>query len=112
MTDHRKSTPDFDQAREVLSGFGSAKEVEAEVDLEAIDPDKELDVTGEVCPYPVIAAQKELLRMNPGEILVEVTDHTISTHTVPDAVREKKLAEVLGIDEPSPGLYRIYLKRS
>ncbi len=112
MTDHRKTNPDFGRAREALSGLGSAKEVETEVSLEEIDPDRELDVTGEVCPYPVIAVQKELLKMSPGEILVEVTDHTISTHTVPDAVKEKKLAEVLGIDEPSPGLYRIYLKRS
>ncbi len=112
MIDHRKSTPDFNQAREALSGLGSAREVETEMNLEEIDPNRELDVTGEVCPYPVIAAQKELLKMNPGEILVEITDHTISTHTVPDAVKEKKLAEVLGIDEPSPGLYRIYFKRS
>ncbi len=111
MTDHRKITPDFDRAREALSGFGSAKEVETEVNLEEIDPDREIDVTGEVCPYPVIAAQKELLKMQPGEILVETTDHTISTHTVPDAVKEKKLAELVGVEEPSPGLYRIYLKR-
>ncbi len=112
MTDLRKSNPEFNLARKVLSGFGEAKEVEAEVNLSEITPDRELDVTGEVCPYPVIAVQKELIRMEPGEILVEVTDHTISTHTVPDAVKEKKLAEVLGIEESSPGLYRIYLKKS
>ncbi len=111
MTERRKTTPDFDRAREALTGFGRAKEVKTEANLEEVNPDRELDVTGEVCPYPVIAVQKELLKMQPGEILVEITDHTISTHTVPDAVEKKKLAEVMGVEEPSPGLYRIYLKR-
>jgi len=112
VTADKKSTPDLNRARETLSELGKAREIKPGVNLEEIIPDREIDVTGEVCPYPVIAAQKELLKMNPGEILAEITDHTISTHTVPDAVKAKKLAELIGVEELSPGLYRIYLKRS
>jgi len=112
MSGDKKKNPDLNRAREALSELGKAREYEPGEKLEEIKADREIDVTGEVCPYPVIAAQKELLKMKPGEILVEETDHTISTHTVPDAVKEKKLAETLGVTEPSPGLYRIYLRRS
>ncbi len=111
MANQKKGQPDFKKAREALEGLGKAREVEHEESLGSIEPDRELDVTGEVCPYPVVAAQKELMSMKSGEILVELTDHTISTHTVPDAVCEKQLAEVLGVEEAAPGLYRIYMKR-
>jgi TusA-related sulfurtransferase len=80
-------------------------------ELASLKPDAVLDVRGEVCPYPVTAALKALARLRPGQVLVEVTDHTISTHTVPRAVTRERAAEVLGVLQDGPGLYRIYLRR-
>jgi tRNA 2-thiouridine synthesizing protein A len=42
---------------------------------EPIEPAKTLDVRGENCPYPLIKARQEILKMNAGDILkVVATD--------------------------------------
>lgn len=80
-------------------------------DLKEISVDRVLDCKGEVCPYPVTEAKKALSDLEPGEVLEEVTDHSMATITVPEAVEKDGLAEVLGIDEDA-GLYRIYLRKT
>lgn len=81
------------------------------IELKSLKADKILDVKGEVCPYPVVMARKALAAMPPGAILLEITDHTISTETVPEAVQQEGLAEVLGIMEEPAGVYHIYMRR-
>ncbi len=78
--------------------------------LQRLRPDRVLDSTGEVCPYPVKQALDALKELAPGSILVQLTDHSMSTQTVPFAVRRSGLARVLGITGRG-GVYRIYMKR-
>ncbi|HEY8448874.1 MAG TPA: sulfurtransferase TusA family protein [Bacillota bacterium] len=115
--------PDLERARAELDrlnrpaqvagdgGFAAAGAGGPAVDPGLITVDRELDVTGEVCPYPVDAALSALATMQPGQVLAEWTDHTIATHTVPAAVQRTGMARVLAIEERGRGLYRILLQR-
>lgn len=79
-------------------------------ELRSIQPDRVLDSLGEVCPYPVRQALDALAGLAPGAVLVQLTDHSTATQTVPAAVWRAGLAHLLGITEDR-GRYRIYLKR-
>lgn len=80
-------------------------------DLSKLKKDHVIDAIGEVCPHTLDLALKGLKKAEPGEIVVEVTDHTIATKTIPAAVKMNKLAEFLGIIEEN-GNYHIYLKKN
>lgn len=80
-------------------------------ELKGLTIDHEIDAIGEVCPHTLNLALKGLKKAKSGDIVVEVTDHTIATKTIPAAVRMNKLAEFLGIVEEK-GNYHIYLKKA
>ena len=44
---------------------------------------KELDVRGEICPYPMMKASEALKRLPAGESLEVVTDHAPALTTIP-----------------------------
>lgn len=66
------------------------------------------DMTGEVCPYPQIEAQKALEKLDDGELLVQETDHVPSTENVPESVDELAAAKVW---RSGDGQYRIFLRK-
>ncbi len=66
------------------------------------------DMTGEVCPYPQVEAKKAIQQLEPGEVLVQETDHVPSTENVPKAVGELADAKVW---KSGDGFYRIFLHR-
>lgn len=66
------------------------------------------DMTGEVCPYPQIEAQKALARLDPGDLLVQETDHVPSTENVPKSVGDKAHARVW---RSGDGTYRVFLRK-
>ncbi|WP_438349347.1 sulfurtransferase TusA family protein [Paenibacillus sp. FA6] len=80
-------------------------------ELAGLKKDYVIDAIGEVCPHTLDLALKGLKKAQPGEIVVEVTDHTIATKTIPAAVKMNKQAEFLGIIEEK-GNYHIYLKKN
>ena len=104
--------PNLEQARARLATLGQANLLDRIGPETQVTIDRELDVTGEICPYPVDAALEALASMEPGQVLAELTDHTISTHTVPAAVERSGLGQVLRIEEQAPGLYRILIRRT
>ncbi|MEQ6390781.1 sulfurtransferase TusA family protein [Bacillaceae bacterium S4-13-58] len=79
-------------------------------ELATLTPDYTVDGMGEVCPHTLNIALKALKKAKPGEIVVEVTDHSIATKTIPAAVKMNKIADVLGIVSEN-GEYKIYLKK-
>jgi TusA-related sulfurtransferase len=81
-----------------------------EQELAALQPDKIIDAIGEVCPHTLNLAMDGLKKVNAGQIVVEVTDHSIATKTIPAAVKMNKLADYLGTREEK-GKYYIYLKK-
>ncbi|MBM7573714.1 sulfurtransferase TusA family protein [Aquibacillus albus] len=79
-------------------------------ELTTIEPDHVVDGIGEVCPHTLNIALAALKKAKPGEVVVEVTDHSIATKTIPAAVKMNKIAEVLGIVSEN-GEYKIFLKK-
>lgn len=79
-------------------------------ELLELQADHTIDAIGEVCPHTLNLALKGLKKAKSGEIVVEVTDHTIATKTIPAAVKMNKIAEVLGIVNKD-GNHHIYLKK-
>lgn len=66
------------------------------------------DMTGEVCPYPQIEAKKAMAGLEPGDLLVQETDHVPSTENVPKAVSDQASAKVW---KSGDGRYRIFLRK-
>lgn len=79
--------------------------------LEQLERHIEIDAIGEVCPHTLDLALKGLKKAKSGDIVVEVTDHTIATKTIPAAVKMNKQAQFLGIVEKD-GNYHIYLQKN
>lgn len=79
-------------------------------ELESLTKDHVIDAIGEVCPHTLNLALSGLKKAKTGEIVVEITDHTIATKTIPAAVKMNKIAEFLGIVEDD-GNFHIYLKK-
>ena len=70
---------------------------------------KRLDVAGEICPWPVIMAMKEVKKLNSGDILEVITDHMPSTLNVP-AAASKDGHEVMGSQRIDDGVYKISIR--
>ncbi|WP_226035128.1 sulfurtransferase TusA family protein [Aquibacillus saliphilus] len=79
-------------------------------ELAILKPDHIVDGIGEVCPHTLNIALKALKKAKTGEIVMEETDHSIATKTIPAAVKMNKIAEVLGVLSQS-GEYKIFLKK-
>lgn len=81
-----------------------------ENELKELQADHVVDAIGEVCPHTLNMAMDALKKAKPGEIVVEVTDHSIATKTIPAAVKMNKSGEFLGI-LTDKGEYKIFIKK-
>ncbi|CAG7624006.1 hypothetical protein PAESOLCIP111_02589 [Paenibacillus solanacearum] len=81
-----------------------------EQQLLELKADITVDAVGEVCPHTLNLALDGLKRAKPGEIVVEITDHTIATKTIPAAVKMNKYGEFLGVAKKN-GQYHIFVKK-
>ncbi|TNJ63918.1 sulfurtransferase TusA family protein [Paenibacillus hemerocallicola] len=82
-----------------------------EQQLLELKPDHVVDAIGEVCPHTLNLALAGLKKAKPGEIVVEITDHSIATKTIPAAVKMNKIGEFLGVAKKG-GQYHIFVKKS
>ncbi len=71
--------------------------------------DFSVDVRGESCPIPELAAAKKLKEMPPAKVLEVLTDHQASVDvTLPDLARGKGYAFY---SERSGDLYRVFIAK-
>lgn len=62
---------------------------------------KQLDVRGEICPYPMMKASEALKKLAPGESLRVVTDHAPALSTIPwEAAKHGFRAQIERIGSP------------
>src|SRR5579864_4641734 len=62
---------------------------------------KQLDVRGEICPYPMMKASEALKKLSAGESLQVLTDHAPALSTIPwEAARFGFRASIKRVGEP------------
>jgi TusA-related sulfurtransferase len=83
----------------------------SEQQLLELKTDYVIDAIGEVCPHTLNLALDGLKKAKSGEIVVEITDHSIATKTIPAAVKMNKYGEFLGVAKKN-GNYHIYIKKA
>ena len=82
---------------------------------ESIPTTKTLDVRGEKCPYPLIKARQEVLRLNVGEVLKVIATDRDSVGDFQGWARSAKAVRLLQqateTDEQGRDIYIHYLAR-
>lgn len=74
------------------------------------NPDKTLDLRGEVCPYTFIRSKLALEGMAIGEVLKSIVDFEPSTRNIPRSM-EGEGQEILAVEEVAPHVWEIYVRK-
>jgi TusA-related sulfurtransferase len=69
----------------------------------------ELDCMGEACPIPLVKAEKELLKMSVGDILIIQIDHSCAMKNVPEWAR--KQGHNVELDEVDDGEWEVVIEK-
>lgn len=69
----------------------------------------ELDVRGEICPYPMLKAVEAMERLREGEVLEVITDHAPALETIPTQARRRGFS--VKIEQTGSPEWRITLFR-
>ncbi len=69
-----------------------------------------IDALGEMCPIPIIKAEKVLKKLNAGEKVVLETDHSCSIQSVTGHF-EKKHGCVCTVTEVEEGIWQIEIEK-
>lgn len=69
----------------------------------------ELDVRGEICPYPMMKTLEVLRTVPEGEALEVLTDHPPALESIP--LYTSRLGYRCAIEESAPGEWRIRITR-
>ncbi|AVX20221.1 MULTISPECIES: sulfurtransferase TusA family protein [Carboxydocella] len=64
-----------------------------------------LEAWGEMCPLPLLKAEKELKQLKPGDSLVLETDHSCTARTFENWARKHQV--VLEVEEVECGVWQI-----
>jgi len=71
--------------------------------------EKTIDCLGEACPVPLVKGQKELEKMQVGDVLIINIDHSCAMKNIPDWAREA--GHNVEIDEVSDGEWDIIIEK-
>ena len=71
---------------------------------------RSLDVTGEICPYPLIMTRKEMGKLQKGDQLVVAVDYAKSAEDIPRWAKEEGHA-VLAVREMGESQWEIVLEK-
>ncbi len=69
----------------------------------------ELDCLGEACPVPLIKAEKELEKLNIGDVLIVQIDHSCAMKNVPEWAR--KQGHNVELDEVDDGEWEVIIEK-
>jgi len=64
-----------------------------------------LDVTGEMCPIPIVKSKIRLKRMSRGDVLLVISDHSCAAQSLVEHMLN--LGYPTTMEEPAPGLWHI-----
>jgi len=69
-----------------------------------------LDTRGEICPYPLVMAQREMKRLHTGEILMVVSDYPLAAENIPRWAQEAG-HKVLRVEKVGDALWEIEIEK-
>lgn len=69
-----------------------------------------LDTRGEICPYPLIMAQREIKKLKPGETLVVVSDYPLAAENIPRWAQEAG-HKVVRVEKVGDALWEIEIEK-
>ena len=69
-----------------------------------------LDTRGEICPYPLVMAQREMKKLAPGEILIVVSDYPLAAENIPRWAQEAG-HKVLRVEKVGNALWEIEIEK-
>ena len=69
-----------------------------------------LDTRGEICPYPLIMAQREIKKLKPGETLIVVSDYPLAAENIPRWAQEAG-HKVLRVEKVGNALWEIEIEK-
>jgi TusA-related sulfurtransferase len=72
---------------------------------------RSLDVTGEICPYPLIMTKKEMGKLQKGDQLVVTVDYAKSAEDIPRWAKEEEHT-VLAVREIGGSQWEIVLEKA
>lgn len=70
----------------------------------------ELDCMGEACPVPLIKAEKALAKLEIGDVLVVLMDHSCAMKNVPEWAR--KQGHNVEIEEVDDGEWECFIEKA
>jgi TusA-related sulfurtransferase len=70
-----------------------------------------LDVTGEICPYPLILTRKQMATLQPGDQLAVTVDYAKSAEDIPRWAKEEGHT-ILAVQERGGGRWEILLEKA
>jgi len=69
----------------------------------------ELDCMGEACPIPLVKAEKKIEKLNVGDILVILIDHSCAMKNLPEWAR--KQGHNVELDEIDDGEWEVVIEK-
>ncbi|MBU3190185.1 sulfurtransferase TusA family protein [Clostridium bowmanii] len=69
-----------------------------------------LNCLGEVCPIPLIKAQKKLAIMKVGDVLIVEIDHSCAMKNIPEWARKE--GHNVDIEEIDDGQWEVYIEKN
>jgi len=69
-----------------------------------------IDLTGELCPLPVLKARMKLVRMQEDDVLVVITDHSCAMKSLPDQIR--RLGYDVQVAKVAVGIWEVTIVKS
>ena len=70
---------------------------------------RKLDLTGQICPWPVINTMRELKRMNAGEVVEVLIYHAPSVQNIPEAAKRDG-HQIVNTEPLGDGIFRIIIR--
>jgi len=69
-----------------------------------------IDSLGDFCPIPSLKVQAAMKKMNPGDRIVLITDHSCTANTIRDEMRREKFKVI--VEEVDNGIWQITIMES
>jgi len=69
-----------------------------------------LDTQGEICPYPLVMAQREMKKLQPGDVLIVISDYPLAAENIPRWAAEHG-HRVVRVEKVGDALWEIEIEK-